>query len=86
MFVILAYDVNKKRVGKVLKVCRKYLVHIQRSVFEGQITEKQLKNLKRELFQIIKVTEDSICIYSMNSPKYSMKEQIGLTIDNSHIF
>lgn len=86
MFIILAYDVNNKRVGKVLKICRKYLVHVQRSVFEGQITEKQLKSLKNELSKTIVVTEDSICIYSLNSSKYSQKEQIGLTHDNSHIF
>lgn len=35
MFIILSYDINKKRVGKILKICRKYLVHVQKSVFEA---------------------------------------------------
>ena len=39
MFVVLSYDVGKKRVKKALRVCRKYLTHIHRSVFEGPITE-----------------------------------------------
>jgi CRISPR-associated protein Cas2 len=49
MFVVLAYDVNQKRVGKVMKICRKYLVHIQKSVFEGNITESKINALKKEL-------------------------------------
>lgn len=34
MYIILTYDVGSKRVEKVLKICRKYLVHVQKSVFE----------------------------------------------------
>ena len=50
MFVILTYDVNQKRVKKALSVCRRYLIRVQRSVFEGHITEMKLKKLKRELW------------------------------------
>ena len=46
MFVIVTYDVNVKRNNKVLKICRKYLVHVQKSVFEGNITEAKLRKLK----------------------------------------
>ena len=35
MYVILTYDVGAKRVSKVMKTCRKYMVHVQKSVFEG---------------------------------------------------
>ena len=47
MFVILSYDVNRKRVSKAMKICRKYLVHVHESVFEGTITESKLKSLKK---------------------------------------
>ena len=63
MYVILTYDVSSRRVSKVMKKCRKYLRHEQRSVFEGTITEGLLKNLKKELSDIIDVKEDSINIY-----------------------
>ena len=53
MFVIVVYDVNVKRTNKVLKICRKYLIHIQRSVFEGTITEAKLQKLKSELVYCI---------------------------------
>ena len=52
MFVILTYDVNSKRVGKALKICRKYLSHVQRSVFEGNITEGKLRKLQKELQRV----------------------------------
>lgn len=85
MFVILSYDINQKRVGKVLKICRKYLVHIHKSVFEGTITEKKLRSLKNELKQVINCEDDSVCIYSTPFAQTIMKEQIGVTDDNSNI-
>ena len=45
MYVILVYDIGEKRVGKILKLCRKYLNWIQNSVFEGEITDVKLKEL-----------------------------------------
>ena len=47
MFVILVYDINIKRNKKVLKICRRYLNHVQKSVFEGVITEAKLKKSKQ---------------------------------------
>ncbi len=85
MFVILSYDINQKRVGKAMKICRKYLVHVQRSVFEGTITEAKLKSLKRELEAVIDTDVDSICIYEMESMKYAGKEQIGVVQTFSNI-
>lgn len=45
MYVVLVYDMGEKRVGKMLKLCRRYLNWIQNSVFEGEITEVKLKEL-----------------------------------------
>ena len=75
MFVIVVYDVNIKRNNKVLKTCRKYLIHCQKSVFEGNITEAKLK---AELKHILKTDEDSLFIYRFDSLKYSSKEIIGV--------
>ena len=49
MFVIVTYDVATKRVAKVMNTCRKYLTHVQKSVFDGMITEGKLKSLIGEL-------------------------------------
>lgn len=75
MFIIVVYDINCKRVGKALKICKKYLAHIQKSVFEGNITEGQLKQLKNELLYLINPEEeDAVCIYRFYSAKYAKKE------------
>jgi len=83
--VILTYDVNTKRVNKVMKICRKYLSHEQNSVFEGVITEKNLNRLKRELERFIDVETDRISIYEMQTLKYTTKERIDLCIKDSNI-
>lgn len=80
MFVILTYDVNAKRDSKVMKACRRYLTHEQKSVFEGVITEAKLRKLKEELKKLINSDEDSVCIYEFESLKYTSKEKIG--VDN----
>ncbi|MBR4026481.1 MAG: CRISPR-associated endonuclease Cas2 [Lachnospiraceae bacterium] len=85
MFIIITYDVASKRVAKVMKTCRKYLTHVQKSVFEGMITEGKLKRLKEELKDLIIYTEDKICIYKIDNLKYTNKEQIGVTKTDNNI-
>lgn len=85
MFVIVAYDIGQKRVGKVMKICRKYLTHMQKSVFEGRITEAKLERLKRELDKVIDVQEDAVCIYRMDTLTFLRKEQIGVVKHVSNI-
>ncbi len=81
MFVILAYDVGIKRVSSVMKICRRYLFHVQRSVFEGHITDANLKRLKAELESKIETKVDGICIYEFESVKFAKKEVLGATLE-----
>ncbi|MGN0514436.1 MAG: CRISPR-associated endonuclease Cas2 [Lachnospiraceae bacterium] len=85
MYVILTYDVRQKRVAKVYKICKRYLNHIQRSVFEGNISESKLNNLKKELSSLISPQFDSIIIYRLDSVKYAGKEQLGVIQSISNI-
>lgn len=78
MKVILVYDINEKRVAKVLKTCRKYLHWIQNSVFEGEISEAKLEKLKMELRKIINKDEDSVIIYTFRTAWYTKRETMGL--------
>lgn len=78
MFVILVYDVNQKRVGNVLKLCRRYLNWVQNSVLEGEITTAKLTKLKVELKKLLNTEEDSVIIYQFRSTRYSRREIIGL--------
>lgn len=78
MYVILVYDVGEKRVAKMLKLCRRYLHWIQNSVFEGEITEVQLKELLYEARQLMQVQEDSLIIFRSRDQRWLEKEIIGL--------
>ncbi len=78
MFVIVAYDVNEKRVAKVLKVGRKYLNWVQNSLLEGELTKAKYERLKAELREIIDEKEDSIVFYTLRTPQYMRRETIGL--------
>jgi CRISPR-associated protein Cas2 len=77
VYVILVYDVGEKRVGKMLKLCRKYLNWIQNSVFEGDISEVKLKELTILAEKIMKTEEDSLIIFSSRTEKFLDKQIIG---------
>ncbi|RCW32758.1 CRISPR-associated endonuclease Cas2 [Marinilabilia salmonicolor] len=78
MYIILMYDVNEKRTGKMLKLCRKYLNWIQNSVFEGEITEVKLKELKNRAALIMDNETDSLIIFKSRSERWLEKEIVGV--------
>lgn len=77
MYLIMVYDVNVKRVNKVLKTARKYLNWVQNSVLEGEITKAKFEKLKVEIKKIIEDKEDSIIFYIMRTTRYSTREIMG---------
>jgi CRISPR-associated protein Cas2 len=77
MYVIMVYDVNKKRVGKMCKIIREYLNWIQNSVFEGEISEGKLVELKSKLKKVMKLEEDSLIIFNVETDKWLKREIIG---------
>ena len=77
MYIILVYDIGEKRVGKMLKLCRKYLNWIQNSVFEGEITEVKLEELKIKASTFMDKDKDSLIIFKSRQEKWLDKEIIG---------
>lgn len=69
VFVVLVYDVGEKRVARALKTCRKYLTWVQNSVFEGEISDVNLKKLKAELQRVMDEKEDSVIIYTWRTQR-----------------
>lgn len=79
MYVIAVYDVEQKRCGKMLKLCRSYLHHIQNSVFEGEITEARLEELKIKAKKIMSEDdEDSLIVFKSRNEKWLDREIIGV--------
>lgn len=88
MYVILVYDINleekegQKVLRKVFKTCKKYLVHIQNSVFEGELLESQEIKLKAELDQYIREEKDSVILFKSRNQKWLDKEFLGKIEDD----
>ncbi len=72
MTIICTYDVKEKRCPKYMKILRKYLFHVQKSVFEGNLTPKQFRCLKEELNRI-KAEDDSVIFYISYNEKQIYK-------------
>ena len=74
MYVICVYDVEEKRCSKVMKILRKYLFHVQNSVFEGELTPVKMKHLKIALNSLIH-EQDSLIFYykKVNKETYGKK-------------
>lgn len=77
MYVILVYDIGEKRVGKMLKLCRRYLHWIQNSVFEGEITAVKLRELQYEAKLIMNLKEDSLIVFSSREERWLEKKVLG---------
>lgn len=88
MYVILVYDINleKKEGQKVLrkafKTCKKYLTHIQNSVFEGELLDSQFMALKKELDTYIRSNLDSVIVFKSRNQRWLDKEFLGKIEDD----
>jgi CRISPR-associated protein Cas2 len=78
MYVIIVYDVSVERVSKLCQSLRKYLHWIQNSVFEGELTESELKKVEIEIKNIIDMNQDSVIIYKFQTNKLLEKDHIGI--------
>jgi len=77
MYVILVYDIEERRVVKMLKLCRQYLNWIQNSVFEGELTEVKLKELLHKAKKIMNIEKDSVIVFSSRQEKWLDKMVVG---------
>ena len=88
MYIVLVYDVSKdengqKRWSHIFKICKKYLTHIQNSVFEGEISTVQLEKLRGELKPHVNTNLDSVILFKIRSEKWLDKEFWGKEDDKT---
>jgi CRISPR-associated protein Cas2 len=73
MMLVVTYDVNTtdaagaKRLRRVARICERYGVRVQNSVFEVLVDAAQLVTLKGELAKAMDVEQDSIRFYRMGN-------------------
>lgn len=72
-YLLVVYDINEKRVNKIHRILKKYLVWQQNSTFEGYLTQSNIKKLFFELKNNFNENEDSIVVYFFNSNRVFKK-------------
>lgn len=78
MYALVVYDVGVERVEKVRRWLIRYLCWVQNSVFEGELSEGRLAELKDGVKGIIDIEGDSVYIYVMSDRKWLNKDVIGI--------
>ncbi|WP_300386611.1 CRISPR-associated endonuclease Cas2 [Clostridium sp.] len=91
MYVILVYDIKtddggQRVLNRTFKTCKKYLSHIQNSVFEGELAESQIVKLKYELDGIIRKDKDSIILFKSRNERWLSKNMWGKQDDKTSNF
>lgn len=77
MYVLIVYDVEVKRVGRVHKFLKRYLNWVQNSVFEGELSDSQIEAVRTGLRRLMSDDVDSVLIYSARDERWLNKEVIG---------
>ena len=91
MYIILIYDIMADEEGarvsrNIFKICKKYLTHIQKSVFEGNLTQLNYLKLKTELNNYIRQDKDSLIVFKSRSERWLEKEFLGIVDDKTSNF
>jgi CRISPR-associated protein Cas2 len=69
VYVVVVYDVQADRTYRFLNFLRQYLTHVQNSVFEGELTEGDIEEVKHRLESMLEADE-SVIVYRMSSEQY----------------
>lgn len=83
MLVVVTYDVNisqtagAKRLRKVAKLCERFGIRVQNSVFEVLVDAAQLVVLKNQLDAVIDPELDSIRFYRLGNSYQQKIEVMG---------
>ena len=91
MYVVLVYDISQEKNGasrwsRIFKICKKYLSHIQDSVFEGELSNAQLERFKQELKGHINKELDSVILFKSRQEKWLDIEFWGKEDDCTSFF
>lgn len=85
MMLVVTYDVNTetpegaRRLRAVAKLCERYGMRVQNSVFEVLVDGAQLAVLKESLLQAIDPQQDSVRLYRLGNNYQNRIEKIGCT-------
>lgn len=77
MYVIVVYDTAAKRNPQILRTCRQYLHHVQRSVFEGELSVAQLRRFRAAVESVIDRSYDNVLVYTLPPGTTAQRQEWG---------
>ena len=83
MLILIAYDISSKdaegrrRLGKVSKICSRWGVQVQRSVYECELDAEEYRELQSELSKVICRETDNVRLYRLGNRFKSRIELLG---------
>ena len=81
MYVVVCYDVvSDRRRARLLRRLKGFLPHVQKSVFEGEVTDPRLLELRRMIAEEIDAAEDTVRIYHLCGRCIPATEVLGTGI------
>lgn len=86
------YDINtetkagRKRLRQIFKLMKIYLIRIQNSVFEGEITKAKFEEMKLKINDLIDSTIDSVIFFKSRDIKWMDKDICGFEKDDTDNF
>ncbi len=75
-YVIAVYDVAVERDARALGLFRRYLAHVQNSVFEGELSPAQLAELEAAAAALLD-GDDAVVLYALRTKAYSERRSLG---------
>lgn len=78
MYVLVVYDTAVVRNSRILRVCRRYLHHVQRSVFEGELSAAQIRRFKTEVESVIDAGYDHVLVYTFPPGTTAQRQEWGV--------
>jgi CRISPR-associated protein Cas2 len=87
MYIILVYDISttddegQRRLNRIMKKCREYLHHTQKSVFEGELSEAKFARLRYAIKKIIDDKKDYVIFYRIDNKNNMKKYKMGADFD-----
>ena len=81
MYVVVCYDiVSDRRRARMLKRMKGMLPHVQKSVFEGELTDARLLDMRQMIHKEIDLEEDTVRIYHQCRRCVPATEVIGVGV------
>ncbi len=84
MLILIVYDIftgdsqGKRRLSKMLTLCKNYGVRVQDSVFECEINCDLYEKLKIDVENLIEIKQDSVIFYRISHDWRRHVERLGI--------